>query len=590
MTPDMINELTKEYSEINRGQETKKLVEKWNRVGLLRNLSGNKLMNMARLLESEAIGLRQLNEASTVGDIAGFNKIAFPLVRRVFAQLIANEIVSVQPMSLPSGLLFYLDFVFERAVPGYASGGSVYGARDSVVNQKLEGIGAQNSTGGFYELNNSYSLRQFVLTNGQPSQSGVMNAAYVNVQSQVITGSLTAVDFTIGTATAAVDTGKLHSIRAALSGDLVLGTASAWRSLVTPVERITADSLNLTGSNNLPIYDPSLTQLLAGGIIRLFFNNTSYFHPNLNNGAGAGYGGGMVVLVGQARSDVQDNPASTNLGDFEAVTGIPEINIQVKSVSVMAGTRKLKAKWTPELAQDLNAYHALDAEVELTTILSEVISLEIDREILGALIHGAKVKAAWSRKIGRFVRYTDATQTIDTVAQGSGQSTFAGFYGTLIEWYQTLADTINTVSNEIHKRSLRHGANFIVTSPEVSSIIESMHTYKPTIVLDASEVSYSFGIEKVGSISNKYTVFKDPYFPENFILLGYKGGSFLESGFVYAPYVPLLVTPTIFAPEDFTPRKGVMTRYASQMIRPEMYGLVFVTDINIIGAPANVVV
>ena len=401
----MINELTKEYSEINRGQETKKLVEKWNRVGLLRNLSGNKMQNMARLLENEAIGLRTLNEAATVGDIAGFNKIAFPLVRRVFAQLIANEIVSVQPMSLPSGLLFYLDFVFDRTVPGFTSGGSVYGNREAVVNQKLEGIGAQNATGGFYELNNAYSFRQYVLGAGLGATvcGGVpVSAGLVTVQSQTITGNLSAVDFTLGTVTSSIDLAKLHTIRPAVCGEITNGTGTF--NGLTPIERMSGDQLGSTGGNNLPIYDPSLTQLLANGVVRLFFNNITAWKTKWEGGTLSG--NGIVTLVGAASRDVQDNPASTVLGDFEAVTGIPEINIQVKSVSVMAGTRKLKAKWTPELAQDLNAYHALDAEVELTTILSEVISLEIDREILGQLIHGAKVKAAWSRKIGRFVKYT----------------------------------------------------------------------------------------------------------------------------------------------------------------------------------------
>jgi hypothetical protein len=581
MNTAMIDSLTQEYSAINRGEETKRLINKWGKLGLLRNLEGRKLQNMARLLESEAVGLKQLNE-SQVGDIAGFNKIAFPLVRRVFAQLIANEIVSVQPMSLPSGLLFFLDFVWDRTFPGYTAGGSVYGVRSNVVNPKLEGIGAQNATGGFYQLNAGYSFRHYLLTPSGASTSGVPSSTITGVTSQSITGNLTAVDFSIASVSSWVDLGKLHLIKPALSGEVQLEGAT-FRTL-NAVRSLSADALGSVSSGlTYPVYDPALTQFLSNGSIRLFMNDTSKVI-----GGAASAGVMMVVLIGPAKTDVQDNPASTNLGDFEAITAIPEINIQVKSVSVMAGTRKLKARWTPELAQDLNAYHALDAEVELTTILSEVISLEIDREVLGALIHGADVKAAWSRKIGRYVQYNSTSNTVSTVVEGSAQSTFAGFFGTQIEWYQTLAETCNTVSNEIHKRSLRHGANFIVTSPEVSSIIETMNLFKSQIVLDAAEVSYSFGVEKIGTVNNKYTVYKDPYFPEGIILMGYKGGSFLETGFVYAPYVPLLVTPTIFAPEDFTPRKGVMTRYASQMVRPEMYGLIFVVDINVVGAPASV--
>lgn len=581
MNSAMINELTKEYSEVNRLAEAKRLINKWSKLGLLSKLDSRKQQNMAMMLESEAVGLKQLNE-SQIGDIAGFNKIAFPLVRRVFAQLIANEIVSVQPMSLPSGLLFYLDFVYDRSLPGYTSGGSVYGQRDNVVNAKLEGIGAQNPVGGFYELGAGYAMRYFLAAGTIGAGATGTPQTSITTTSQSITGTLTAVDFSVASTSAYLDLGKLGQIRPALSGEVRVGSGT-FRTLI-PVDSLSADALGSAAGGNFPgIYDPSLTQFLNSGKIRLWFNNIgTYFSTTLTSGTQS------VILLAPVKTDVQDNPATTNLGDWEAVTAMPEINIQVKSVPVMAGTRKLKARWTPELAQDLNAYHALDAEVELTTILSEVISLEIDREILGQLIHGAAVKAAWSRKIGRYVQYNSSNNTVTTVVEGSSQSTFAGFYGTQIEWYQTLADTLNTVSNEIHKRSLRHGANFIVCSPEVASVIESMHMYKPTIVLDANEVSYSFGVEKIGTVSNKYTVYKDPYFPEGMILMGYKGGSFLESGFVYAPYVPLLVTPTIFAPEDFTPRKGVMTRYASQMIRPEMYGLVFVIDLNVIGSPASI--
>ena len=251
----------------------------------------------------------------------------------------------------------------------------------------------------------------------------------------------------------------------------------------------------------------------------------------------------------------------------------------------MAVTRKLKATWTPELAQDINAYHAIDAEVELTTILSDIIATEVDREILGSLLSGAAVKAAWSRSPGRYV--TASGDVISTVAPLLGGSTNQGFTGTNQDWYQTLAETIITVSNEIHKRNLRSGANWLVTSPDVATVIEAIAYFKPNATFDPTEVQYSLGVEKIGTLTNRFTVYKDPYFPADKILVGYKGPGFLDAGFVYAPYVPLVFTPTIFEPNDFTPRKGAMTRYASQMVRPEYYGRIQVVDLNVIGAPAS---
>lgn len=548
----------------DQSKVAKAIVEKWDKIGLLKKLKGQKKTNMALLFETEAKELRQLNEQSSVADIAGFNKIAFPLVRRVFAQLIANEIVSVQPMSLPSGLLFYLDFQYDRNRAGFTTGGSVYGSRGSVINQQLEGVGPQQASGGFFELNSGYSSALFQLSSASAVNSGV------TATSGRLNAAVTGYNFTLITP-GATDLAQLHNIRAASSGELVKREGT-FRGL-SRIESLTADSYYGT-------IDPTMTHMVDANTVRVYSTNGNWGKPL---GAGALSGIEQVVIYGPARSDLQDNPKTTSLGDFEAITGIPEVNISISSVPVMADARKLKTKWTPELAQDINAYHALDAEVELTTILSELIALEIDREILGALLHGATVKAAWSRKLGRYVSLSADGITVTVNNYTSASQTNQAFYGTQQDWYQTLGEVVTQVSNEIHKRSLRHGANFLVTSPEVSTILESINGWKPNLGNGPEDVEYSMGLEKAGTLSNRYTVYKDPYFPVDRILLGYKGGSFLDSGFVYAPYVPLLVTPTIFGVEDFVPRKAVMTRYAKQMIRPEFYGTITVLDIDWIG-------
>ena len=271
-------------------------------------------------------------------------------------------------------------------------------------------------------------------------------------------------------------------------------------------------------------------------------------------------------FAGTANAIGAVQPAS--LWGLENNADIPEIDIKVDSVAVTAVTKKLKAKWTPELGQDLNAYHNLDAEVELTQILSEQIALEIDREILEDLVQGATAGVRyWSRNPGQFLnRLTGAEIGASTVAPD--------FTGNVSEWYETLIETINDVSAQIHRKTLRGAANFVVCSPEVANILEFTAGFRANVTADSDRGDA--GAVKVGSISKKFDIIVDPYFPRELILVGRRGSSFLESGYVYAPYVPLQTTPTIFGVEDFVPRKGVMTRYAKKMVRPDMYGLVIV--------------
>jgi hypothetical protein len=282
-------------------------------------------------------------------------------------------------------------------------------------------------------------------------------------------------------------------------------------------------------------------------------------------------GSAVGSVVGASEWGLEGAAASAAEFDGQAKDVIPEIDIKVDSIAVTAITKKLKAKWSPELGQDLNAYHNLDAEVELTSILSEQIALEIDREILSDLVKGATAGVYhWSRHAGKFVDRTSGEEI--------GANTAApDFTGTVSEWYETLIETINDVSAQIHRKTLRGGANFIVCSPEVANILEFTAGFRASVTGDAD--SGTVGAVKTGSLSKKWDVYVDPYFPRNVVLAGRKGGSFLESGYVYAPYVPLQVTPTIFGVEDFVPRKGVMTRYAKKMVRPDMYGIVIVSGL-----------
>jgi hypothetical protein len=253
---------------------------------------------------------------------------------------------------------------------------------------------------------------------------------------------------------------------------------------------------------------------------------------------------------------------------------IPEINVQLKSEPIVAKTRKLKAQWTPEFAQDLNAYQNLDAEAELTSMLSEYISLEIDLEILDMLIQNAPISEVWSAKVGQQLNN----------AGSAFESNTAGVYYTQMTWFQTLGIKLQKVSNIIHQRTLRGGANFMVVSPTVATVLESIPGFAADTDGAADNMKYAFGVQKIGQLNSRYKVYKNPYMVENTILMGFRGNQFLECGAVYAPYVPLIMTPLVYDPNTFTPRKGIMTRYAKKMIRPEYYGKVYVADLQVVAA------
>ena len=611
----IINKLTEGIVNRDMAQEGQALLDKWSSTGLLEGLQTDVAKNnMARLLENQAKQL--LKEASGMGSgtiggggVDGFAAVAFPIVRRVFAGLIANELVSVQPMSLPSGLIFFLDFVYSPTLKGTDSANndrfgnraekSIYGT-DRVGSQVTGGVslvdslagdeaGMRGMTGYAYgsptgsntvqssattkatitavvDLRDPSDAHKKLLrfdadilskTTGAVIVLDVVKTAFVNADYDNMSA------FSIEDIQNQVDTNGFRADIGA-NGNVTIGTAIAnlqqARRLTRQVGSDTAGAPHQSGIDS------------QADAVRFFIvtdeAQTAYTGPSAV---------GAQLEVDCFQFPVKDTAASdTSSGGalnsytmlMEMEDEIPEIDIKVDSIAITAQTKKLKAKWSPELGQDLNAYHNLDAEVELTSILSEQIALEIDREILADLVKGATAgKYYWSRSPGLFVNRV-------TGAELGASSAAPDFTGTVSEWYETLIETINDVSAQIHRKTLRGGANFVVCSPEVANILEFTAGFRANVTADADKGE--IGAVKVGSLSRKFDVIVDPYFPRNVVLCGRKGSSFLESGYVYAPYVPLQVTPTIFGVEDFVPRKGVMTRYAKKMVRPDMYGLVIV--------------
>ena len=566
----VLNTLTEGIRQRSLANEGEALLEKWEKTGLLEGLSDVARSNMSRLLENQAAQL--LKETSTMagGDVEGFAAVAFPIVRRVFGNLLAQDLVSVQPMSLPSGLIFFLDFTFS-AEGGMNADGDRLAQRAGTSVYGGGVVGAQ-LTGGISLANNEGQLSAYTLNNGYSSPTGTV-VGFPALLSIVASGTFGDTDtspggtyfdelqadpiFVSGTTKYVIAD---HATPSDLNKDdlvavtILSGTSAG--SLVSDgmqVRRLTkyTDSTKAT----MRMGFASIASTTANALSASVLDTNGLTYPIVDNFS---EGGALGSIVGGA------------VWGLENQTAIPEIDIKVDSVAVTAMTKKLKAKWSPELAQDLNAYHNLDAEVELTSILSEQIALELDQEILEDLVKGATAGTLyWSRNPGKFLqRETGAVIT---------GANYPDFTGTVSEWYETLLETVNEVSARIHRKTLRGGANFLVCSPEVANVLEFTSGFRASAAVD--EEGGSWGVKQIGSISRKMDIHVDPYFTRNLILVGRKGSSFLESGYVFAPYVPLQVTPTIFGTEDFVPRKGVMTRYAKKMVRPDMYGLVVVSDL-----------
>ena len=525
-----------------RMEETRGLVKKWEPTGLLEGLNDEqKVHGMATLLENQA---RQLiDEASQVQTSANseeWSGVALPLVRKIFGELAAQEFVSVQPMNLPSGLIFYLDFKYGTAQAGFTSGNDVFGVTS----------GSGDPTAGLYGAGRfAYSANDVASAAQSVHASSVASGTYT-------TGSVSFQDIDFEPDLSA----SMAAGNTVDNGLMKINTAVA--ALTNPdLEGIRAFTVSGSGFDE---FFPAFTKLNAAEDEISFIVRKSV----------AGVSGDLVI-------NFHKQPTDITRGDFEATAsgtgaesdaGIPEIDIQMRSIPIVAKTRKLKAVWTPELAQDLNAYHRVDAEAELTSLLSEYVSMEIDLEILDMLRSNATAKTEnYSAKVG--FEFNSETNLFEETSANSNAYTKG-------EWFQTLGNKIQSVSNAIHQKTLRGGANFIVVSPEVATILESIPGYATASDGDASANQYAMGVQKAGLLNNRFTVYKNPYQFENVILVGFRGSNFLETGAVYAPYVPMIMTPLVYDPTNFTPRKGVMTRYAKKIVRPEFYGLVVVADVD----------
>jgi hypothetical protein len=539
----------------DRQAEAGKLVGKWEKTGLLKNLNNEyDRNNMAVILENQAKALVQ--EANITGGTtsmsggAGENwaGVALPLVRRVFGEIVAKEFVSVQPMSLPSGLVFYLDFKYSSTGVG-ASGKAGFGTSSLYGNQadakfndtnikNLDVAGGLYGSGKFgYSINTTAS----VVAGTSGSALTLANWNYNSAVSASVGSSARSITLASGSLVG-LDTNAIKAIELA-SGSL--NAANVLNEFTT---------LNANGT---------ITVIVSGSVIGVGDQNYTVVYPR--------------VTTVDARGDFEDGSALNTPNSEGSTMAIPSIDIKLKSEPIVAKTRKLKAQWTPEFAQDLNAYHSVDAESEVTSMISNYIAMEVDLELLGMLVENAATTGYWSAANNTFWNGSGFT----TVSANSQSGNISGYYNSQGEWFQTIGTVLQQVSNKIHQKTLRGGANFMVCSPAVATVLESIPGFASDG--DGEKSEFGFGIQKIGALNSRYKIYKNPYMTSNEILMGYKGSQFLETGAVYAPYIPLIMTPLVYDPETFTPRKGLMTRYAKKMVRPEFYGRVFVHGLETLG-------
>jgi hypothetical protein len=563
-------------------------INKWDKLGFLEGLKGHMRENVAQLYENQASHL--INEASSTSDTGAFETVVFPIVRRVFSKLLANDIVSVQAMNLPIGKLFYFVPNIQSYQPGTSEHYAPYGSPNANPNQ------TPNSG---YDYNNTKDLYDRFYEGNEPALDPPGLFDYSKGQFSAITAPVGTVawlaDNLVPSAYTLSDYRKVLVVMSGFASDgagKLIGPDGQPMDNEAFLSDLTIYGVagNATTSANTtnPYLFRVVTQRYGKGIVQYGNNNATLVFPNSRTDGGQ-YDNlcdaeGKIFL----EVDLQVPVCITCGGSLDGYTGstfestaasgsafsatyriyknlefedkIGEVSFDLMSVTVSVTERKLRAQWSPEMAQDVAAFHNIDAEAELTALLSEQVAAEIDREILRDLRKGAAWNLRWDyngwKRLGsNAVPYTQK------------------------DWNQTLITAINQISAQIHKSTLRGGANWIVVSSEISAIFDDLEYFHVSNAAPEQD-QYNMGIERVGTLAGRYQVYRDPYFPPNQVLMGHKGTSLLDTGYIYAPYVPLQLTPTMYNPFNFTPIKGIMTRYAKKMVNNRFYGRITVDGVR----------
>jgi hypothetical protein len=515
---------------------------RWEKIGLLKGLDGHVKENCAQLFENQLSYM--INESTDSASSGQFETVAFPVIRRVFAKLLANDIVSVQALNLPIGKLYYINPKTSTA-PHTAPRGAYGNAADNQPD-----AGTQYESRSLYDAFYAQSYNDEGTSLFDNSKGEITTNTGTTVSTYVVGDKYVSVKFSGFTAT---EQGKLIGPKGAaqdtesfLAGLKITSNTAFNAPAAFATESILAGA---TLPFNVKVQKYGQAIVNTAGVIELIVDLT---YPGAD-----GY-----QPLSAATSGVTFNYTYRTYSDLEEDSHMAEVTFVLDQVTVSVETRKMRSQWTPELAQDVSAFHNIDAEAELTALLSEQMAAEIDREILRDLRRGAAWTARWDYN-------------------GLRRQTTA-YMGTQKDWNQTLLTKINQISAQIHKSTLRGGASWIVVSPEVSAVMDDLEYFHVSNA-DPEQDKYNMGIEKVGTLSARYLVYRDPYAPANTILIGHKGTSILETGYIYAPYVPMQLTPVMYNPFDFTPIRGIITRYAKKMVLNRYFGRIFCDGLQTFG-------
>jgi len=550
-------------------------IKKWDELGFLEGLGGHQKDNIAQLYENQASYL--INEAAVSDSSGSFETVVFPIIRRVFSKLLANDIVSVQAMNLPIGkLFFFVPKIQDRNAsnqhyPPYQENG------DSARTAAETGYTGINLYDRFYENNDDNNQGLFDYSKGAFQTINSTGATLVSFSAGAVTTGVTyATGKTVDSVILAI-TGFSQTAPGLLIGPYgqEMDTEEFLASLT--IKQNTGSTTTGLPTGNLPFnvvtqkygkgiveYGAKSTTSYPGGSYYSVCDatNTIYLSVDLQSyDPTSGFAGAQIAADPLTGTDLV--ASWRQYQDLEYQDTMGEVSFDLQSVTVSVTERKLRATWSPELAQDVSAFHNIDAEAELTALLSEQIAAEVDREILRDLRKGAAWNLKWDYNGWKY--------------GGANQTTLVSY--TQKDWNQTLITKINQLSAQIHKTTLRGGANWIVVSSEVSAVFDDLEYFHVSNA-NPEQDQYNMGIEKIGTLAGRYQVYRDPYFPPNKILIGHKGKSLLDAGYVYAPYVPLQLTPTMYNPFNMTPIKGIMTRYAKKMVNNRYFATINVQGIQ----------
>jgi hypothetical protein len=553
-------------------------IRKWDDLGFLEGLGGHQKDNIAQLYENQASYL--INEAAVADASGSFETVVFPIIRRVFSKLLANDIVSVQAMNLPIGkLFFFVPKIQDRKADN--SHFSPYGYPSTQADPN-SGYTGNNLYDRFYESSDANDQGLFDYSKGKFTSTSLTPAALFTSFTAGVAGAN--VTIATGTSLSSVIV-KLSGFTSGGAGKLKgingneMDTEEFLASLVIGCNALSAHTSNFL---SLPFH--VVTQKYGKGVVEYgakagaataqyydVCDQDGFIYVEVDFQSYSATSGFSNFTVGSNTTTdsltTGDFIASYRLYDtLEFEEEIGEVSFDLQSVTVSVTERKLRASWSPELAQDVSAFHNIDAEAELTALLSEQVAAEIDREILRDLRKGAAWKSKWDYNEWKY--------------GGANQSTLQGY--TQKDWNQTLVTKVNQMSAQIHKTTLRGGANWIVVSSEVSAVFDDLEYFHVSSANPEAD-SYNMGIEKIGSLAGRYQVYRDPYLPAGKIIIGHKGKSLLDAGYIYAPYVPLQLTPTMYNPFNFTPIKGIMTRYAKKMVNNRYFGVIDVSGLATFG-------